>query len=257
MAKTFDTTRLRHRERQRQVQTYGTQTPLSSTAVERGATRWLDGSRVDIEGILNLIGTMNASGVVDVTGTLNGSGTNNFDGTNNLSGENHLTGPTDVAGNFEIVSGGQFKAGQATINPDGSADFGSFGIESDGTLHVQNDLNVEMGGKIIAGQSTIEPTGKAIFGDFIIDPNSGFPIQAPGGKMFSNGNNQIGLTNDSGAVDLSPEVSRLSFGVSSIELTADGAQIWGQLNLPNVPSAAASGLVPLGIDTNGNVRRIA
>ncbi|WP_345473757.1 hypothetical protein QMQ05_05800 [Glutamicibacter ectropisis] len=166
------------------------QTPLSRTAVERGSTRWLSGSRVDIEGILNLIGTgnftgtVNVGGVLDVTGTLNGSGVTNLSGTNNFSGVNHLTGPTDVAGNFEIIAGGQFKAGESIIYPDGSAKFGALGIASDGTmqaglfelrpdgsanfgtleiladgtLNVSNDINVLNTGKITAGQVVIDPS---------------------------------------------------------------------------------------------------
>lgn len=183
------------------------QTPLSSTAVERGSTRWLNGSRVDIEGILNLIGRMNASGVVDVTGTLNGSGTNNFDGINNLTGETHLTGPTDVAGNFEIIAGGQFKAGESLIYPDGSAKFGALGIASDGrltaglfelrpdgsanfgtleiladgTLNVSNDINVLNNGKIIAGQVEIWPDNIALESASITsDPTFGLYLEASG-----------------------------------------------------------------------------
>ncbi|PRB69523.1 hypothetical protein [Arthrobacter sp. MYb213] len=259
------------------------QTPLSRTAVERGSTRWLDGSRVDIEGILNLIGRMNASGVVDVTGTLNGSGTNNFSGTNNLTGINHLVGPTDVAGNFEIISGGQFKAGDSIIypdgsakfgalgiasdgtmqaglfelRPDGSADFGTFGIEADGTLHVRNDLNIEDGGLFKSGVTQIEPTGKATFGDFIIDPDSGFPLQTPGGDMFLPGGGGIGLTSTGfGQMSIMPTGTSISNGTTVLSLFGGVASLLGALKISSTPTAPASELIPLGIDTNGNVKRI-
>lgn len=266
------------------------QSKLANSAVGRDGLEVYDGGWIRIlNGGLEVIGSAIVSGVLNVTGTTN------LSGENNLSGTNHLTGPTDVAGDFEIIAGGQFKAGESVILPDGSADFGEFHIAPDGTLTAGQfelrpdgsadfadlkidatgkmtsgrfelnpdgsakfgDMTVDKDGLITTGETKIDTTGKAEFGDFIIDPASNFPIQAPGGRMFSSGVNQIGLTSDVGAVDLSPTTSRLNFGPSAIELSATGAQIMGQLNLMNVPSAPASDLVPLGIDSNGNVRRIA
>lgn len=201
-------------KRQRQVNSYGTQTPLSSAAVERGSTRWLSGSRVDIEGILNLIGTgnftgtVNVGGVLDVTGTLNGSGVTNLSGTNNFSGVNHLTGPTDVAGNFEIIAGGQFKSGESIIYPDGSAKFGALGIASDGTmqaglfelrpdgsanfgtleiladgtLNVSNDINVLNLGRIKAGHVEIWPDNIGMQNGGITSGPTGFRFTGTGGR---------------------------------------------------------------------------
>lgn len=218
-------------KRNRQVKTYGTQTPLSSAAVERGSTRWLDGSRVDIEGILNLIGTGNFSG------TLNASGTNNFSGTNNLTGANHLVGPTDVAGNFEIISGGQFKAGDSLIYPDGSAKFGDLGIasdgtmqaglfelrpdgsanfgtleiEADGTLNVNNDINVLNDGKINVGTSmTLNPLNNGGSMDF-----------ANGTYIAANGT----------SLDIEAANSYVHVGSSGIDVLAGGLGIGAQLNL--------------------------
>lgn len=268
MAKGFDLTRQRHKERKRQVQTYGTETPLSSAAVERGSTRWLSDSRVDIEGILNLIGRMNASGVVDVTGTLNGSGTNNFSGTNNLTGINHLVGPTDVAGNFEIISGGQFKAGDSLIYPDGSAKFGDLGIASDGTMQAGlfelrpdgsadfGDLNISKDGVLTTGDTKIDTTGRAEFGDFIIDPNSNYPIEAPGGRMVSNGTNNLGLQSGQGSVLVSDTNSMLALGGTYIDITEGLISAFGGLRVTSTPTAPASEVTPLGIDASGNLRRI-
>lgn len=255
-------------KRNRQLKTYGTQTPLSSAAVERGSTRWLSDSRVDIEGILNLIGRMNASGVVDVTGTLNGSGTNNFSGTNNLTGVNHLVGPTDVAGNFEIISGGQFKAGDSLIYPDGSAKFGDLGIASDGTMQAGlfelrpdgsadfGDLNISKDGVLTTGDTKIDTTGRAEFGDFIIDPASNFPIQAPGGRMVSNGTNQIGLDTTGASILLDAFSSTLVHDTTVLSLAGGIASLIGALKISSTPTGPASELTPLGIDTSGNVRRI-
>ena len=177
------------KERQRQVQTYGTQTPLSSTAVERGSTRWLNGSTVVIEGLLDVTGRALVSGLLDVTGTFNGSGTNNLDGTNNLSGDNNLTGPTEISGSLDVtgpttidgvltingdtsitglleVTGNTTLAGlvditgNTTITGDLDVDgpttiTGTLGIE--GVTTLKNDLNVTTGGKIKAGNLEIEP----------------------------------------------------------------------------------------------------
>lgn len=256
-------------KRARRIRSYGTQTPLSSAAVERGSTRWLDGSRVDIEGILNLIGRMNASGVVDVTGTLNGSGTNNFSGTNNLTGVNHLVGPTDVAGNFEIISGGQFKAGDSLIYPDGSAKFGDLGIASDGTMQAGlfelrpdgsadfGDLSISKDGVLTTGDTKIDTTGRAEFGDFIIDPNSNYPIEAPGGRMVSNGMNQIGLETAGAAILIDGNSATINYGFTVFQLTDGMAKLIGSLQISSTPTGPASELTPLGIDSNGTVRRIA
>lgn len=233
-------------KQRREVKRYGTQTPLSSTAVERGRLRFLLGSEVSIDGLL------------DVTGTLNGSGTNNFDGTNNLSGVTHITGPTDVAGDFEIIAGGIFKAGDTTINPDGSAQFGALaigadgkltaglfklnpdgsaafgtlGIASDGTLTVRNDINITAGGKITAGALSIEPA-------------NGGQINFTGGSLSAG---QFGaLLNNLTAVELQAPVVRMR---------ATTTEATGQLKVNSTPIKAASQLTPLGIDSNGVICRI-
>lgn len=260
------------KEKQRQVQSYGTQTPLSSTAVERGTTRWLNESTIIVEGLL------------DVTGTLNGSGTNNFggennlSGTNNLSGINHLTGPTDVAGNFEIVAGGLFKAGDSVIRPDGSATFGGLEISPDGKLAAGSfelnpdgsakfggleiaidgkltsglfelnpdgsakfgDLTIDADGTITTGVTVIETTGRAEFGDFVIDPSSNKLIQAPGGWLFSDGPDSLGLaSSNTSSISLDATKAELNYGSSTpvivraragaIDLTSPRTNISGQL----------------------------
>ncbi|MGP4995118.1 hypothetical protein [Glutamicibacter ardleyensis] len=216
-------------KQRRQVQTYGTQTPLSSAAVERGSTRWLNGSTVVIEGLL------------DVTGTINGRGTNNFSGTNNLSGTNKLTGPTTVAGNFEIIAGGLFKAGSSLIRPDGSAEFGAFKIApdgtataglfelrpdgsanfgtleilADGTLNVNNDVNVLSGGKIKVGTNmTLTPSadgGSILFQD-------GSKVTSVGGVV-----RMIGA--GSGA-EIRASLNAAQFQVGSTVMGIDSAGDW-------------------------------
>lgn len=241
------------------------QTPLSSTAVERGSTRWLDGSRVDIEGILNLIGRMNASGVVDVTGTLNGSGTNNFDGINNLTGETHLTGPTDVAGNFEIIAGGQFKAGESLIYPDGSAKFGALGIASDGTMQAGlfelrpdgsadfGDLHIDAGGKLTSGQFELNPDGSAKFGSTTIStlgviktgqaefrPNNGGELAFNGGSLMSG--DLLGIT-------LEGTTKPVTIKGPTVDLSSTNVR------LPNAPNTDV-GVPNVHMDSSGRLYRV-
>lgn len=238
MARRFDLTASKDKIQRRNAQrdTYGNQTPLSSTAVERGETHWMDGSYVRIDGIF------------DVNGTTTLAGTNNF------SGDNNLTGPTTVAGNFEIIAGGIFKAGGTTINPDGSAqfgalaigadgrltaglfklnpdgsaEFGTLGIASDGTLTVRNDINVEAGGKIKAGNLEIEPA-------------NGGQINFTGGSLSASANFGALLNN-----------------LTAVELQAPTVKLnTSNVNINSLPSKPASQLTPIGIDSAGRLHRIA
>lgn len=134
------------------------QSMLAHSAIGREGLEVYDGGWIRIlNGGLQVIGTATISGVLDVTGTFNASGNNNLSGTNSLTGPTtvsgtlDITGDTTVAGNFEIISGGLFKSGTVEIRPDGSADFGTLNIESDGTLNVNNDVNVLTDGIINVG----------------------------------------------------------------------------------------------------------
>lgn len=161
----------------------GTQTPLSSTAVERGSTRWLDGSVVFIEGLLDVTGTLNASGQI------------------NLSGSTGITGPLNVTG---------------TTTLDGDTEIGGL-LDITGKTTIRNDLELLSGGLFKAGVTKIEPTGKAEFGSFIIDPASNKLIQAPGGWMFSDGVDHLGLS--------SSETSSVQLASTYAELNYDGASV--------------------------------
>lgn len=214
-------------ERKRQVRTYGTKTDLASTTTERGNTHWTDGSNVNIDGFLGVAGTMTVSGtlrvtgLLDVTGTFNGSGTNNLDGTNNLSGDNNLTGPTEISGSLD-VTGPTTIDGVLTINGDTSIT-GLLEVTGDttisGTLDIEgnttvaSDFEIIAGGLFKSGVTKIEPNGKATFGSFIIDPASPRLIQAPGGWLFSNGADSIGLAGSStSSVNLNSDRAELDYG---------------------------------------------
>lgn len=134
------------------------QSMLAHSAIGREGLEVYDGGWIRIlNGGLQVIGTATISGTLDVTGTFNASGNNNLSGTNSITGPTtvsgtlDITGDTTVAGNFEIISGGLFKSGTVEIRPDGSADFGTLNIESDGTLNVNNDVNVLTDGIINVG----------------------------------------------------------------------------------------------------------
>lgn len=147
------------------------QTPLSSTAVERGSTRWLAGSNVQIDGILAVAGTFNVSGtttisgaltiagstgvtgpltiqgVTDITGQLNVTGPTNLDGVTTIGGDTTITGtlavdgPTTISGKLNVTGAMSTK--------------GTLSVE--GVTTLKNDLNVTSGGKIKAGNLEIEP----------------------------------------------------------------------------------------------------
>lgn len=276
MARVVDLTGENLTRQRRKERNYGTKTDLSSTTVERGNTHWAEGSNVNIDGFLGVAGTQRVTGLLDVTGTLNSSGVTNLSGVNNLSGENHLTGPTDVAGDFEIIAGGQFKAGDSMINPDGSAqfgalgiapdgtltaglfelrpdgsaDFGTFGIDSDGTLHVRNDLNVESGGRIFAG-------------DLMIEPAVGGQINFAGGSIAVGQfgmlmNHNVGVSLQGPEIDLTATKTRVNghLEVSGATTLAGRLAANEQVYIPNISNASSSSFTPnVYIDPNGKLWR--
>ena len=264
------------KERQRQVQTYGTQTPLSSTAVERGSTRWLNGSTVVIEGLLDVTGRALVSGLLDVTGTFNGSGTNNLDATNNLSGDNNLTGPTEISGSLDVtgpttidgvltingdtsitglleVTGDTTLAGlvditgNTTITGDLDVDgpttiSGTLGIE--GVTTLKNDLNVTAGGKIKAGNLEIEPA-------------NGGQINFLNGSLSSGSNGAL-LNNTIGVELLGPKIDLRATNTNVLGALDVTGRIVGRerLVLPNTPTTSNSSFTPnVHMDSNGYLYR--
>lgn len=233
MAKKIDLRSPKVREQKRQVATYGTQTPLSSTAVERGSTRWLDGSNVSIEGLLSVSGTLNASGSINlsgstgITGPLNVTGTTTIGGNTNITGELNVTGPTTL---------------------DGDTDIGGL-LDITGKTTIRNDLELLAGGLFKAGQTKIEPTGKATFGNVIIDPASIYLIKTPGGWVSGTGADDITLASSaSGSVSMNSArtaldykgaasvwldgtVSELKFGTRYLRVTASGVGISDALRI--------------------------
>lgn len=150
------------------------QASLAHSAIGREGLEVYDGGWIRIlNGGLQVIGTATISGTLDVTGVTNLkgqtsvtgpmeiSGTTNITGNTNIMGELNVTGPTTldgiteiggdttVSGNFEITTGGKFKAGSVEINPDGSAKFGQTTIDTDGVVKTgQMELRPDAGGQL-------------------------------------------------------------------------------------------------------------
>ncbi len=218
------------------------QASLSHSAIGREGLEVYDGGWIRI-----LNGGLEVIGSAYITGRLISNGENIFNGTTEMNG------PTTVAGDFEIVAGGLFKAGDTTINPDGSAqfgalaigadgqltaglfklnpdgsaEFGTLGIASDGTLTVRNDVNIEDGGKLRAGNLEIEPA-------------NGGQINFTGGSLSAG---QFGaLLNNLTAVELQAPTVKLNTS---------------NVNIHSLPTKPASELTPIGIDSAGRLHRIA
>lgn len=232
------------KELERRIKRLERANPLSHSSLGRGRMRFYDGSELliqngalnvtgsaTISGVLNVSGQTNLSGQVSVTGPMNITGTTTIGGNTSITGELVVTGPTtldgitDIGGDTTItgkldVTGPTNLDGLLTINGDTTIT-GLLDITGDTT--VDGNFEITAGGLFKSGETKIEPTGKATFGDFVIDPNSAKLIEAPGGYVISNGNNQIGLANQSTAsVMLNPDSAVMDFnGTANIRATAN------------------------------------
>lgn len=252
MARVVDLTGENVTRERRKQRTYGTKTDLASSTIDRGNTHWTQGSRVSIDGLLDIDGTATVSGVLSVTGTLNGSGDINLSGSTEITGPLDITGATTIGGSLEVtgpttldgvldiggdttITGTLAVDGPTTIS--GKLDV-TGAMSTKGTLSVEgvttlkNDLNVTSGGKIKAGNLEIEPA-------------NGGQINFTGGSLSAG---QFGaLLNNLTAVELQAPVVRMR---------ATTTEATGQLKVNSTPIKAASQLTPLGIDSNGVICRI-
>ena len=262
------------------------QSMLSHSSIGREGLEVYDGGWIRIlNGGLQVIGTATISGVLEVTGTFNASGDNNMSGTNNLSGENHLTGPTDVAGNFEIIAGGLFKSGTVEIRPDGSADFGTLNIESDGTLNVNNDVNVLADGIINVGTNMqLTPSddgGSMVFQDGSKVTSVGGTVSvrsSSSGVGFTAGLNSASISagptgalmsvDDAGDwVIQGAQASMQSLGetvslagnlnVSKVLTVGNGADFTGRVRMFSLATASSAYTPNVHIDANGRLWKTA
>ena len=232
--KRFDLTGENVTRKEAQRDTYGNQTPLSSTAVERGSTRWLSGSNVQIDGILAVAGTFNVSGVTTISGALT------IAGPTGITGNLTIQGVTDITGQLN-VSGPTALDGVTTINGDTTVT-GNFDVTGpatiSGTLDITGDTTVDGNFEILgnglfkSGETTIDPSGKATFGDVIIDPLNIYLIQTPGGWISGTGADDITLASSgSGSVTLNSTSSVLDYKGQKITLTTADTIISNRLTV--------------------------
>ena len=261
MARRFDLTGSKDKIQRRNAQrdTYGNQTPLSSTAVERGETHWMDGSYVRIDGLLDVNGTATVGGTLSVTGTLNASGSINLSGSTGITGPLNVTGTTTIGGNTSIT-GELVVTGPTTL--DGITDIGgdttitglldvTGPMSTKGTLSVEgvttlkNDLNVTDGGKIKAGNLEIEPA-------------NGGQINFMNGSLSSGSNGAL-LNNTISVELLAPEIDLSATNVyASNRLTVKNRFITEErVVLRNMPTGASGVTANVHIDSNGFLWKVA
>ena len=233
------------KEQKRRVADYGTETPLSSTAVERGTTRWLSGSRVDIDGVLNVSGTANVSGLLDVTGTASVSGALNVSGTTTLSGATTIAGPTGITGALTIA-GSMDVTGPSTFS-------GTLGIDGATTITGQLDVTgpTTLAGTLdITGDTTLTGNrdvlggGKITVGNTILSPgaaNGGVEFASGGGVGGNGGGVLMRGSANAGFLALSTEVASMFGGASFVEVrNSDVTVISALINL-NAPQTSVNG----------------
>lgn len=224
------------KEHKRRVSEYGTETPLPSTAVERGTTRWLNGSTVVIEGLLDVTGTTTISGRLDVSGqtTLSGAttiagptgitGALTIQGLTTISGQLDVTGPTKLNGKLDI--GGNTTV-TGTFDVTGAmATKGTLSVE--GVTTLKNNLNVDQGKKITLGGLVLENQG-----------TGSAQVQMPGGGVSA-----------SNALGMSIVHTSINIAANQLEISGNNAML---TNLP--AKVGASGNVH--IDGNGRLWKTA
>lgn len=240
------------KEQKRRVADYGTETPLSSTAVERGTTRWLNGSRVDIDGILNVTGTTTISGALNVSGTttLSGSttiaGPTGITGALTIAGSMSVTGPSTFAGTLGIngattitgeldVTGPTTLAGTLGITGDTTI-AGLLDIEGDTTL--TGDMDVLGGGKITVGNTILSPSAA----------NGGVEFASGGGVGGNGGGVVMRGSANAGFMALADTTSAMFAGASQITASNVDVKIASPLINLNAPQTSVNGdLVVTGV----------
>lgn len=253
-------------------------TPLNGSSVGSGGMRFYGSGRLTVENEgLYVIGVANISGTLAGNGALNWSGTTTLSGATTLAGPTGVTGtftvqgvtklngPTTVGGDFEIASGGLFKAGATEIRPDGSAKFGTLNIESDGTLTSGDfELNPDGSAKFglfeiaangnlvskgtldIDGVTTLKKdlnvtTGKVKVGTMTLDPTvSGGALTFGNGSQVFTDAGSIQLFKGSGSVQVGASSAQVIFGGGSVTVSNGGVQIGGGLIVAGLASTASA-----------------
>lgn len=221
------------KEQKRRVADYGTETPLSSTAVERGTTRWLNGSRVDIDGILNVTGT------TTISGALNVSGTTTLSGSTTIAGPTGITGALTIAGSMSVTGPSTFSG---TLGIDGATTItgqldvtgptklaGTLDITGDTTL--TGDMDVIGGGKITVGNTILSPGAS----------NGGVEFASGGGVGGNGGGVVMRGSANAGFMALADTTSAMFAGASQITASNVDVKIASPLINLNSPQTSVNG----------------
>lgn len=232
MAEKIDLTSSKVQERQRQAGTYGTQTPLSSAAVDRGTTRWLNGSTVVVDGLLDVAGTLTASGAIAFSGQTNITGPLAVAGETTVTGPTHLNGATDIAGDT-TVTGTLTTNGPLHVN--GATDI-SGNLDVDGTLDIngaatlRNDLTITGAGKIKAGVTQLNPDGTLSMGSGKrITPDNGtgsFAVESGAASMQLTPSNADYHAQFSGGGYFQGLIRGMGLKLASLPTTAQPANLY-------------------------------
>ncbi|MGO4298462.1 hypothetical protein [Glutamicibacter sp. MCAF14] len=213
-------------ERKQQVSTYGTQTPLSSTAVERGSTRWLAGSNVQIDGILAVAGTFNVSGVTTISGVLTIAGptgiTGNLtiQGVTDITGQLNVTGPTALDG-VTTIGGDTTITGLLKVEGDTTV---SGKLDVTGPMATKGTLSVE-GVTTIKNDLNVTAEGRITVGDLVIDQSS------PGGNIgFDGAGITSGLLGFRFTATTKDAVVESTSASGKAQLTAGGSTVTARAN---------------------------
>lgn len=209
------------KEQKRRVADYGTETPLSSTAVERGSTRWLSGSTVVIEGLLDV------TGLTTISGTLNVSGTTTLSGSTTIAGPTGITGALTIAGSMDVTGPSTF-AGTLDITGD-TAITGALGIEGDTTL--TGNMDVLGGGKINVGNTILSPSAA----------NGGVEFASGGGIGGNGGTVAMRGSANAGFLALSTEIASVFGGASFLDVKHSDVTVSSALINLNAPQTSVNG----------------
>lgn len=203
------------KEQKRRVADYGTETPLSSTAVERGSTRWLSGSTVVIEGLLDVTGLTTISGTLNVSGTTTLSGSTTIAGPTGITGALTIAGATSITGQLD-VTGPTTLAGTLDIT---------------GNTKLTGNMDVLGGGKITVGNTILSPGAS----------NGGVEFASGGGVGGNAGGVVMRGSANSGFMALADTTSSMFAGASQITASSADIKVASPLINLNAPQTSVNG----------------
>jgi cytoskeletal protein CcmA (bactofilin family) len=138
-------------------------TPLGSSAVSRGRTRFIGEESIVIEGSGRVSGTLIVDGKIDGEGKMSWTGPADFDGdvkitkTLDVSAETRLRGETTLEANMNVTNGGKVVVGSVEL---GITSNGRPGLDFDGATLTEASDRLAMG----SGTATVgvAPTFAAV-----------------------------------------------------------------------------------------------